>query len=606
MAISVDRAAPPRRAIPTAWTDGPRREPPTGTVLDRYRRNVAHRPRAVAVTSGPDRLSYAELDRLAGRVAALLVARGVRPGDRVGVLVPRSALLPVALLGTWTAGAVYVPVDPEYPAERIRYLLGNCDARLVLTQSTLVDRIEGHPAVALDAEAAPEPGPPPARPAPGLLPAPPAPDDPAYVVYTSGSTGQPKGVEVSHRSLSNVIAELADVLHADADRQWLTMAPASFDISLAELCLPLWTGARVAVTSGVEARDAARLVRLIADLGVDRMQAVPAQWQALLDAGLDAPDLVGMVGGEALPLTLAHALTVRIRRLVNGYGPTETTIVSTVWPVPAGATGISLGRPIANTRVYVLDDERREVPVGEPGELYIAGAGVAQAYLDRPDLTAVAFLPDPHGPAGTRMYRTGDRCRWRPDGGLEYLGRTDGQVKVRGQRIELGEIEACLMRYPGVTRAAVVPHEQSLVAYVAGTGVVPARVREFAAAALTGAMVPAAVVVLDAFPLTPNGKVDRAALPTPAPQPPADPAPVPVADAHTAALCALIAEALGVAAVRPGDDFFELGGTSLAVMKVAAVLAQRWSVQVPAEVFYDAATVADLAVAIRALPGGAA
>jgi amino acid adenylation domain-containing protein len=606
VSLSVERCVTTPQVVPDAWKHGPDRDVSPRTVLDLFDDHVAARPDAPAAMSGGRSLTYRQLDALAGGTAERLGRQGVRPGDRVAVLMERSVSLPVALVAVWKAGAVYVPVDPDYPADRVRYLLSDCAARVVLTEAALLERVPAGTAVVLDDRQANGPTGGAVAPRPLL-------DDLAYVVYTSGSTGQPKGVEVTHRSLGNVVAELTRVLRADAAQQWLTMAPASFDISMAELCLPLATGARVAVTSSAEARDAARLVRLIDELGVTRMQAVPAQWQALVDADLRAPELVGMVGGEALPTGLANELTSRISLLFNGYGPTETTVLSTIWPVPAGADEICIGRPIANTRLYLLDERLEEVPVGEAGDLYIAGTGVARGYLGRPDLTDGAFLTDPWGPPGARMYRTGDRCRWRPDGCLVYLGRDDGQVKVRGQRIETGEVEACLMRCPGVAAATVVVRGQSLVAYVTAASVapvpapVPAQVRAFVAASLTPAMVPGTVVVLDAFPLTPNGKIDRAALPDPAGTGsvpgPAAPAASAV-DAFTGQVCALITEILDVPPVRPGDDFFELGGNSVAVMRVAAIIAQRWSVEVPTEVFYDTETIADLAAAIQGLMEG--
>lgn len=606
------------QGVPAAWNRGPDRNPGTDTVLDRFRHHAAARPDAVAATGGGSTLTYGELDAAAQATARELARSGVRPGDRVAVLAQRSALVTVALLAVWQAGAVYVPIDPDHPDERVRFLLSDCAARVVLTERGLVERVPDDVAVLIETE-------PRTVAADGTNRRDPAPDDVAYVIYTSGSTGRPKGVEVTHRSLAHVIAELSLVLRADAAQQWLTMAPTTFDISMAELCLPLSTGARVAVTTAAEARDAARLVRLIGELGVTRMQAVPAQWRALLDAGLRAADLVAMVGGEALSVGLADELTSRISLLVNGYGPTETTIVATVWPVVPGAGEISLGRPIADTRLYLLDDRLCEVPVGEAGELYIAGAGVARGYLGRPDLTNAAFLDDPWGPPGSRMYRTGDRCRWNPDGGLIYLGRGDGQLKVRGQRVEAGEVENRLLLHPGIAGAAVVVRDDVLVAYVTATGggstangagvLDAAKVRTFAAASLTPAMVPGFVVVLDAFPLTPNGKIDRAALsdlpvhPTTAEAPggeqPGDGSD-PADDPFAHAVCELIAEVLNVDLVRPHDDFFELGGNSFAVMRVAAAMADLWSVEVPTEVFYDAETVADLAAAVGRLRAGEA
>ncbi len=587
--------------VPADWSTGPQRTVPDITLLELFGRWVVSAPHAVAVSSGGRTLTYRELDEASTAAAALLSGGGVQRRSRVGVLVERSVDLVVGLLAVWKAGCVYLPLDIDHPAERLGYFVADAGAAAVLTRRALADRVPAGQAVmiALDDE-------------PGGTHAPrrPVPEDAAYLIYTSGSTGHPKAVEVEHRSLVNVIGELERALRVSPADHWLTMAPATFDISLAELCVPLATGGRVTVTSHAEVRDAARLVRLIAGGGVTRMQAVPSQWQALVDAGLEAPELFGMTGGEALPSRLAAALTKRLQGIVNGYGPTETTILSTLWHVDADATEqISIGRPIANTRVYVLRDGGSEAAVGEPGELFIAGAGVARGYCGDDELTAAAFGPDPRGCDGDRMYRTGDRCRWRTDGNLEYLGRTDGQVKIRGQRVELGEVEAGIEMFAPVGAAVAVVREHDLVAFVVPSDPAapptPAQVREHAARTLTSAMAPTTVIVLDAFPLTGNGKIDRDALAT-APASPAPPETTAettavTGDAFTTEVCALIQEVLGAERVGPADDFFDVGGHSLAVMRVAAAIAQKWQVEVASDVFYDTETVADLAAAVNAL-----
>jgi amino acid adenylation domain-containing protein len=592
--------------VPAHWSTGPDRPMPEVTVLDLFDCRVSAEPDAPAGRSDTRFLSYVELDRAATAVAGRLVDAGVPEGARVGVLVERSVDLLIALLAVWKAGAVYTPLDPDHPADRIAHLLADAGAAAVLTRRALTDRVAAGatPVVLLEGE----PGE--ARPARSRRP-----DDAAYLIYTSGSTGGPKGVEVNHRALVNVVLELDRILRLGPAEHWLTMAPSTFDISLVELSLPLVAGARVTVTSAAQARDAASLVRLIRDTGVTRMQAVPSQWQALLDAGLDAPDLYGMTGGEALTPRLATALTARIRGLVNGYGPTETTVLSTYWTVPAEPGSptveqIRIGRPIANTRIHLLDDAGAAVPVGVAGELFIAGTGVAQGYPGDPELTGTVFVADPAGPPGARMYRTGDRARWRTDGHLEYLGRTDSQVKVRGQRVELAEVEAALASLATVGAVVALLRDQELVAYVVpatGAALTAGPVREHAARRLPSAMAPTTVVILDAFPLTPNGKIDRAALrTTPVADPPAaDPDsaadPDTAADPFTAEVCTLIEEVLGARNVRPTDDFFDIGGHSLAVMKVAAQFADRWRVEVSSDVFYDTGTVAELAAAVGRL-----
>ncbi len=566
------------------------------TVYTLYADRLAIAPDAPAAHSDRRTLTYRDLDALATAAAAQLIDRGVAPGSRVGVLVERSVDLLVTLLATWKASCAYLPLDTDHPDERIEFLLADAGAAAVLTRRDLIGRVPSgaHVPIVLDDE--------PPRLHPTRTP---APADPAYVIYTSGSTGRPKAVEVTHASLVNVITELQRILAMSPVEHWLTMAPPTFDISLAELSLPLASGAQVTVTSSAQARDAAGLVRLIAERGITRMQAVPSQWQALVEAGLQAPHLVGMTGGEALPAALASALSRRLQKIINGYGPTETTIVSTVWAVPASMAAtdtVLIGQPIANTRVYVLDDDLAEVAPGDSGELFIAGAGVARGYVGDQALTESAFLPDPHGAPGERMYRTGDRVRLRSDGDLEFLGRTDSQVKIRGQRVELAEVEAALGSFPAVGAVATVVRDGTLIAYVVPsdprTVPVSADVRAHAARTLPAAMVPTSVIVLDAFPLTPNGKIDRAALavaaPTGAPV-------VEVTDPFAAEFFTLVASVLGAPQVGPSDDFFDIGGHSLAVMRVTAAIADRWQITVASDVFYDAETMADLACAVDTL-----
>ncbi|WP_051366717.1 non-ribosomal peptide synthetase [Hamadaea tsunoensis] len=576
--------------VPADWSAGDARALPPVTVLDLFAARAATAPDAVAVHSGDTTLTYAELDAAAGSIAGRLLAYGVERGARVGVLVDRSAGLLAALLGVWRAGCVYLPLDVEHPADRTAFLLADARAAAVVADRPVPAPL---PVVAPDE-----------RHTPGVRV--PQPSDPAYLIYTSGSTGRPKAVEVDHAALLNVVTELGTVLRVGPGEHWLSMAPPTFDISLAELCVPVATGATLTITTRAEVRDAARLVRLItagrpATGGVTRMQAVPSQWQALVDAGLHAPDLIGMTGGEALPARLATALTQRLGGLVNAYGPTETTILSTVWPVPAEPGEIRIGRPIANTRVLVLAEDGTEAAVGEPGELHIGGLGVARGYADAPDLTAAAFVEHPLG----RLYRTGDRCRWRTDGNLEYLGRSDSQVKIRGQRVELGEVEAGLERCPEVAAAVALVRGQELIAYVMPADPdappTPSAVRDHAARTLPSAMTPTSILVLKEFPLTANGKIDRAALAEVNPVAAAAPVAPAGADPFTTEFCALVAEVLGAGRVGPADDFFEVGGHSLAVMRVVAAISDRWGVEVASDVFYDTETVADLASAVSAL-----
>jgi amino acid adenylation domain-containing protein len=575
-------------------------------MLELFERQVASRPGSVAVVSGQHRITYQDLDVAASRVAGELTAGGIGRGHVVAVVTGRSEAALVALLSVWRVGAAYLPLDPAHPADRIALVLGDARASAVVTERRFVANVPASDAqvVTVDEAAAAVPSPPLA----GATP-----DDVAYVIYTSGSTGRPKGVAVSHRSLVNVVLELSTVLDCGSDDRWITVAPTTFDISMAELCVPLACGAQLVVAAEAELRDAQALTRLIRSSGVNRMQAVPSQWRMLLDAGFEAPAMVAMVGGEPLSLALATALRSRVRALVNGYGPTETTVVSTYWQVPDAPTRIAIGGPIANTRLYLLDERLDPVDPGQPGELYIGGTGVALGYLGRPELTAQRFLPDPDGPDGARMYRTGDRCRLTPDGVLEYLGRDDDQVKVRGQRIELGEVEARLATHPAVVAVAALVHEDVLVAYViaapsAGPAPDPAQLRAYVAQALPTALVPNSIVLRADLPVTANGKVDRSALRDELVGRPAvdaetaPPYPEPGTDPWTLTVCGICHEVLGVH-VRPEDDLFELGAHSLTVMQIAARMRVAWEVTVPTDVFYQAATISDLAAAVGELVG---
>jgi amino acid adenylation domain-containing protein len=585
---------------------------PDGTMLDLFLAHAAETPGAVAVTCGERRLTYGDLSAAAGRLAAALRGRGAGPGSRVAVCLDRSADLVAGLLAVWQVGGVYLPVDPALSSERIRFMLDDSSADLVLSASRLTDCLPAGtvPLVLADDPASGPPGTTVSRRPTG--------GGPAYLIYTSGSTGWPKGVLVGHESLLNVVLELAAHLSCGPGERWLAVAGVGFDIAMAELTVPLATGAELVLATDEQLRDPHALVRLIRAHGITRMQAVPSQWRPLLDAGFAVPDMIAMVGGEPLAQNLARELRARVAGLVNAYGPTETTVLSTLWRVPEDAAAISIGGPIANTRLYLLTEDLAPVGPGEVGELCIAGAGVALGYANRPGLTQERFVAEPAGPAGSRMYRTGDLCRWRGDGLLEFVGRTDGQVKIRGQRVELGEVESRLGAMPGLAGAVAAVRDQGtaggpvLVAYVvakAGTRAPSAAsVREFARASLPSAMVPGLVMVLDAFPLTLNGKIDRQALPDPAaaglPQTSAAPA-GPAVTGLLAEVCEICREVLGVERVLPGDDLADLGGHSLTMMQLAGIMRARWQVEIPLEVFADTDTVAEVAEAIGRIRFGA-
>ncbi|MCX4692920.1 non-ribosomal peptide synthetase [Streptomyces sp. NBC_01408] len=564
---------------------------------------VAAFPGVVAVEAGGVSLSYGELDARVNRLARLLVLRGVGVESRVVVALPRSVDAVVALLAVVKSGAAYVPVDPGYPVERVGWVVEDSAPVLVVSESSVAGVFAdvfagaGVPVVLLDdagvvAELA------------GLSPVSlgvvPALSSAAYVIYTSGSTGRPKGVVVPHSGVVGVLAALGPVVGAD---RVLAVTTFAFDIAVVELFAPLVSGGCVVVASSDVVADAELLVRLAVASGVSVVQATPSLWREVVGvAGGRLSGVRGLVGGEALPVEVASLMVAELASVVNVYGPTETTVWSTS-AVVDGVSGVSIGRPLANERVFVLDDVLRPVPVGVRGELYVAGAGVVRGYHGRGDLTAERFVACPWG--GGRMYRTGDVVRWSPQGVLEFVGRADAQVKVRGFRIELAEVESGLLSVAGVDRAVAVVDEGVLVGYVvAGPSAAVldgAVVREGARKVLPDYMVPTVVVVLDEIPLTPNGKVDRRALPAPVisgtvvgrgPRSPRE-----------EILCGLFAEVLGVERVGIDDGFFDLGGHSLLATRLVGRVRSVLGVEVSVRDLFDAPTVAGLG---RVLEGAGA
>ncbi|ROP31318.1 non-ribosomal peptide synthetase [Couchioplanes caeruleus] len=551
-------------------------------------RQVRSEPEAPAVIDGDESLTYRELDARSNRLAHWLIDRGVRPETLVAVCLPRSADLVVALLAVLKAGGAYVPIDPDYPQSRIDYVLDHAQPVLVL---------DGELLSAVDCSGYPD-----AVPEVAVWP-----ENAAYVIYTSGSTGKPKGVSVSRGALANYLATtLRRHPLSPADRM-LFSTTISFDIAGTELYLPLISGAAMVVAGKDAVTDPATLVPLMRRHRVTVVQATPAFWQMLLTSRPDAAEgLRIMVGGEALPVRLAETLAEQAAEVANWYGPTETTIWSTMASVKAGAGVPAIGAPIGNTQVYVLDARLRPVPRGVAGELYIAGDGVARGYHRRPDLSAERFVACPFGPGGVRMYRTGDLVRWDRDDRLEYIGRTDFQVKIRGFRIELGEIEYVLQGHPGVAQAVVVVRDdhgsdRRIVGYVVPESAVApdgdaaallAELPEYLRKRLPDYMVPSVVIPLPAIPLTPNGKLDRRALPsghadTTVRQEPRD--------AHEAKLCALFGELLGRESVGINESFFQLGGHSLLATRLSVRIRKEFGVDMPLRTIIKYPTVAELA-----------
>ncbi|WP_049649275.1 non-ribosomal peptide synthetase, partial [Kitasatospora sp. MY 5-36] len=595
------------RQVLTEWNDTAADDAsPAGTattVVALFEAQAARTPEAVAVLTDTTALTYAELDARANRLARHLVDRGVVPDRPVALSLPRTAEMVVAQLAVLKSGAAYLPVDPALPADRVRLMLDDAAPVLLLTELAIAARLPrtGVPTVVLDdpevdAALAALDG----RPLTDAERAAPLHGSRlAYLLFTSGSTGRPKGVMVEHRSLLNLLVSTRERFPLEAHDRLLAVTTWSFDISGLEVYLPLLSGAGLVVGAEGVALDPAALAASLERDGITIMQATPALWQELV---LHRPESVRglrvLIGGEAVPPALADALAARADTVTNLYGPTETTI----WSTAAGLAGdgvVTLGRPIRNTRAYVLDDGLRPVPPGVAGELYLAGAGLARGYAGRPGLTATRFLACPFAP-GERMYRTGDLVRWTPDGRLLYLGRADTQVKIRGFRVEPGEIEAVLTTHPTVRTAVAVartdgPAGATLVAYVTpipGTAPDPATLRDHTADHLPGYMVPGAVVVLDELPLNPNGKIDRNRLPAPDFTPAAARRPRnPVEEA----LGALFAEVLGLPEVGIDDSFFDLGGHSLLATRLVSRIRTALGSTVSIRDVFEAPTVARLA-----------
>ena len=533
-------------------------------------------PDAVAVVFGEERLTYRELNERANRLAHHLRKLGIGPEVLVGICVERSLEMIVGLLGILKAGGAYVPLDPEYPQERLTFMIEDGALDVLLIHRASAGKLAGAAPqrVLLEADQPSIAGQPVDNPESGATP-----ESPAYVIYTSGSTGHPKGVVIPHRALANFLLAMRHQPGLTASDALLAVTTVCFDIAGLELYLPLIVGARVVIATREVATSGALLMERLQSSGITVMQATPATWRLLLEAGWRGDGRLKLLcGGEALDRLLAESLLERCGSLWNLYGPTETTIWSTLHRIEDVAGPIPIGRPIRNTQVYVLDGQLQPVPLGVTGELYIGGLGLALGYLHRPELTAERFVIDPFAEeACARMYRTGDLARWRPDGCLEWLGRVDHQVKIRGYRIELGEIEARLAAHPGIKNAAVIvredhPGERRLVAYLTPTEPTApqteeeerlvADLRAQLQATLPHYMTPAAFVLLERLPLTPNGKLDVKALQAPEPISRQRGYVAPETEIERQ-LCEIWQTVLRLERVGATDHFFSIGGDSI-------------------------------------------
>ncbi|MGH4003137.1 MAG: amino acid adenylation domain-containing protein, partial [Pseudonocardiaceae bacterium] len=598
-----------RRRMLVEWNDT-ERDMPAATLPELFAEQVARTPESTALVVDGVGLSYAELNAQANRLARLLIAQGAGPERFVAIALPRSEQLIVAMLAVLKAGAAYLPLDMEYPPERISFMLADAEPVLVLTTSALAEDLPSSDAgyVVLDQAGTH-----------AQLAAYPdtdiefdqgqhraSPSNSAYVIYTSGSTGRPKGVVVSLGALGNFLAAMQERFALCSGDRLLAVTTVGFDIANLEVFVPLLSGAAVVLAGRDVVQDPLALRRLVVSAGVSVMQATPSLWRGVVAEA--AGELAGvrvLVGGEALPADLAASLVDRAASVTNLYGPTETTVWSTAAVIDESiAQDPSIGRPIANTQVYVLDAGLRPVPPGVAGELYIGGASVARGYWKRASLTAQRFVANPFGDPGSRMYRTGDVVRWSEPGDLQYLGRVDSQVKIRGFRIEPGEIETVLKRHPGVARVAVIAREdvlgdRRLVAYIvaAREGHAPTTMalREFLGEVLPGYMVPSAFVALDALPLTPNGKLDRRALPAPDIDATRLGYVAPRTEVERV-VAQVWAEVLGLERVGVEDNFFELGGDSILSIQMVS-RARKAGLDLTSKDIFLHQTVAELAAA---------
>ncbi|MET0330179.1 MAG: amino acid adenylation domain-containing protein [Dyella sp.] len=575
-----------------------------------FEQQVDRTPLRAALRHRETHLTYAELEQRANRIAHCLRARGVSRGSLVGLALARSSDMVAAVLAVFKAGAGYVPLDPHFPAERLAFMVRDAGLTALVVDDTVPDAFDfdrtrvlsltGDAAQITNADATRLPHDEHAG----------TPESVAYLIFTSGSTGRPKGVRVPHRSTSNFLTSMQHVPGIAPDDRLVAVTTLSFDIAFMELMLPLSVGAEIVLADHDDVRDGAALRRLIEQSQTTMMQATPAGWRILLDSGWNGrADFRAVSGGEPLPLDLAEALLQRCGEVWNGYGPTETTVYSTYWRVTAPREGIFIGRPIANTSVYILDELGSPCPLGVPGEIHIGGAGVTLGYLNRPELTAERFVPDTFSAdPEARMYRSGDRGRWLANGMIEHLGRLDFQVKVRGYRIELGEIEAALTDLDAIGRAVVItredrPGDVRLVAYV-----VPRPTAAFDEAELRAQlkrrlpeyMLPQHLIELAAIPLLPNGKTDRKTLPPPVmPSMAAQGTRLPPRNGDECRVALAMEAVLALPDMDVRDNFFALGGHSLLAAQLTARLNREFDISLSFRTLFDAPTIAELAAAIR-------
>ncbi|MBD2360531.1 amino acid adenylation domain-containing protein [Anabaena minutissima FACHB-250] len=576
-----------------------------------FEAQVEKTPDAVAVVFADQQLTYQQLNQKANQLAHHLQNLGVEPQVLVGICIERSLEMIIAILAILKAGGAYIPLDPAFPVERLALMLADSQTSVLLTQQHLLPHLSAHNTpqktqiICLDKDWENIATQATINPKINIQP-----DNLIYTIYTSGSTGKPKGVQITHSNVINFLTAMQQQLKLTNADSLLAVTTLSFDIAGLEIYLPLITGAKLNLVSREVATDGIQLLQLLNNSPTTVMQATPATWQMLLDAGWQGKSqLKVLCGGEALPQNLADQLFSRCREIWNLYGPTETTIWSTIHQIKDTKQTITIGRPLANTQIYILDKYLQPVPVGVAGEIYIGGAGVARGYFNQPELTKEKFIPNPftHQP-GEKLYKTGDLARYLPNGDIEYIGRIDYQVKLRGFRIELAEIEAAISQYPSVHTTVVVlrenvPGNKNLVAYITlqpENSLTIAELRRFLESKLPGYMIPSALVILETLPLTPNGKIDRRSLPEP------DHTQLIQSANFVAAstpvehqLAEIWMEVLSINKVGIHDNFFELGGHSLLATRIISRIQQVFKVELPLRCLFAQPTIAGLAQAIE-------
>ena len=598
---------PERHRLLVEWNNTQAEFPKDQCVHGLFEAQAARTPNATAVVFENEQLVYGELNQRANQLAHYLLKLGVGPDVLVAICVERSLEMVVGLLGILKAGGAYVPLDPTYPHERLSFMLDDAKVPVLLTQSRLVEHLPESSArvICLDTDwlaIAKESAENPASKA--------KPENLAYVIYTSGSTGKPKGVQIPHRAVVNFLTSMSQKPGMTDEDRLLAVTTLSFDIAGLEIYLPLILGASVEIVSREVASDGSQLLSKLASSGVTVMQATPATWRMLLEAGWQgSPRLKALCGGEAVSRKLVNQLSQKTGALWNMYGPTETTIWSTTTQLGPGQGAVPIGQPIANTQIFVLDKVRQPVPIGVAGELHIGGEGLARGYFKRPELTAEKFIANPFSPEPeARLYKTGDLVRYLPNGDIEFLGRIDHQTKIRGFRVELGEIEAVMRQHRAIHETVVVvrednPGDQRLVAYIVpvqGSAPTAAELRDFLREKLPEYMVPSAFVTLSAMPLTPNGKVNRRALPAPYDSDlAARETCEPPRDALESQLVKIWESVLGVEPIGVRHNFFELGGHSLLAVRMMQRVERAFGKKLPVATLFQAPTIEQLAAIVR-------